>query len=112
MSGPLDESLLCAGSTCGVSLSTLPRAASNEGLEQPHLRAPLHCPVPMWNMLQNSTSYILMLHRMARSTEDPALHPLVIECPSLSEDLWGIRWFKHFMMAPISSSFSLISDKM
>lgn len=51
MSGPLDQGLFCAGSICGVFLSTLPGAASNKGLEQPHLLAPFHSSVPVWNML-------------------------------------------------------------
>lgn len=51
----------------------------------------------------NMTYYILGL------TEDPVLHPLVIVVPTLISALCGIRQLIRFMMAPISSSSSLIS---
>lgn len=61
MSGPLDQSLFCAGGVCWVLLSTLPRAAYSEGLEQLHLLAPFRSPLAVWNVLQNGTFYTLTL---------------------------------------------------
>lgn len=61
MSGPLDQSLFCAGSICGVSLSTLPRADFNKGLEQASClgSSPLSCSCVAHAVEQHI--YILML---------------------------------------------------
>lgn len=86
MSGPLDQSLFCAGSICGVSLSTLPRAAFNKGLEQASClgSSPLSCSC-VAHAVEQHILHINVTDYMACSTEDPTLHSLVIECPSLSE---------------------------
>ena len=53
--------------------------------------------------------HINVAYYILHITEDPVLHPLVIIVPILVSALCGLRWLMHFMMAPISSSFSLMS---